>query len=57
MTPEVQARRTLAAVVVADFDRESADFSAGGPVPDWLAWAHRLATATRGLLAALAAAD
>jgi hypothetical protein len=56
-TPEVGARRTLAAVVLADFDRESADFSAGGPVPDWLAWAHRLAQALSGLLDALARAD
>jgi hypothetical protein len=57
MTPEVQARRTLAAVVVADFDHEAADFANGGRIPDWLAWSHRLATAVRGLVEALASAE
>jgi hypothetical protein len=56
-TPEVGARRTLAGVVLTDFDRESADFSAGGRVPDWLAWSHRLAQALGGLLAALERAE
>lgn len=56
-TPEVAARRTLAAVILTDFDRESAEFSAGGPVLDWLRWAHSLASALRGLLQALAEAD
>lgn len=56
-TSESSAQRTLGAVVHADFAREAADFAAGGRVPDWLAWSHRLATSLGGLLRALDAAD
>jgi hypothetical protein len=52
---EVNARRTLAASVHADFTTEAARFKTGGRVPDWLAWSHRLDQALSGLLDALAA--
>jgi hypothetical protein len=56
-TPEVAARRVLAASVLADFDREASDFAAGGRVPDWLMWSHRLGSALGGVLGALSAAE
>jgi hypothetical protein len=53
VTPEVRARRTLAAVIFADFTREAQ----GSAKVDWLVWANRLGHALGGLLAALDAAD
>jgi hypothetical protein len=51
--PETAARRVMAEVVLSGFTREAQAFASGGPVPDWLAYAHRLAQALRGLLGAL----
>jgi hypothetical protein len=51
--PEAGARRTLAKVILADFDREASEFAAGGPQVDWVAWSHRLAHALGGLLDAI----
>lgn len=45
MSAELAVRRTAAAAVVADFDREANAYIAGtGEVPDWSAWAWRLRT-------------
>jgi hypothetical protein len=52
-SPELAAQRALAASVHADFTREACEFAAGGRVPDWLAWSHRLAWSLCGLLDAL----
>jgi hypothetical protein len=47
---ELEARKTAAAAVVADFKRETDEsIDAGGPLPNYQAWAWRLYTSL-GLL-------
>lgn len=46
MTAELQARRTAAAAVAADFEREMREFTGDDsltlPTPDYMFWANRL---------------
>jgi hypothetical protein len=48
---ELAARRTAAAAIRGDFERESRTYAAAGfPVPDWATWAQRLSLALAALL-------
>ena len=54
MSAELDARRTAAAAVAADFTRETdAYIDADGPRPDFAAWAWRLLSELRLILAQL----
>lgn len=52
-TPEVASRRAQGAAIVGNFYRQTTAFQAGGRVPDWMLFAHRLGDALSGLLTAL----